>query len=460
MKLEDFYSETVKSLGLLIEDGFVMTPDVKKNKVLYVDKLPLVIPTKEHTDTLTENNNGIIKPIKTLFNPLRENEINGTSSSIKKMKSIVDIRLSYSISATFELLLKLVNDKDLQKKTSLDLKAFIGTLKEARTQNVKDIVTPATIEKWSKIYSNTLRSTSKGILHNYLKPGGVKDNVKYNRLCSVEFPLYNDLCKLKTKEKLRDVSLSKKEITVFKLIYEYIFPNIEVPGYYSVGSNDEKSPAFISLMKMYANVVTRLNEILESVKFVSEETYLSAKLNCTLTHKMIDAVGKFANELILIPVVSNNEVNKSTSVLLNKTADVNKAINQQPTVRSNTGGNARNILEKINNNNNMQPNQPTYNPTPQPVMEPIDTGGMTTAQKILYGNNPSLMQQHNQNVVKPMGINNMQVQQQQPMYNNVGPHDQTQGYGQPQMYNPYGVNQQQNYQQNYRSNVRPVGIKM
>lgn len=435
MSLMKFYTDALTSVDLNVtDDGFVKIQSGKRNQMVMVNKHPLVLPIKEQITSLNEvQEDGSLKVTKTLFNPLNEDVVKGESESLKKLKNMMDIKMSFTLNLIFNNLLKLGSDLDLQKKASLNLTSFISTLNKAKGRNVKVAVDENSIIKWNKIYEKNMISTAtKGLIHTYLKRGGVFNNNKYNCLATINFPAYKELLKLDKKPQMYGIKLRPKDVEVYKLVYEFIFKDINEKDSFMLGSNDKKSPGFISLFSMYIHIGERLNELLNDLAFIDKDIVKGGKVNLNLTLEDIEGCSKYGNELAMIP----SDLNASKKIQ-NRLLSNNK---QNQTTNTHGTVNLQNLLHGTPQNQVV-----TNQQIPTVVEEPlVDTTGMSTAQKILYGTSPRPnVQQH-----RPMGVNNVQSQQQVPM--NQIPLQQFQQ--QPQMNN---YQQQPVYQQ---SQQRPMGV--
>jgi len=451
MGLIKFYEDVLASVGLTVDkDGFILVPGEgdSTDKTILVGEKVLVLPTKDRLENLTSTIDGKVVVNNTIFNPLKEDPVKGESESLKKLKNIIDIRLSYSLATVIEHLLKLGADLELQKKASLNLTSFIGSLNSVRTGNMKNVIDDGTLTRWGNVYSAAINSTStKALLHMFLKKGGMLAGVKYNRLAVMTAPMYKELGKIDKNIPLYGVKLRPKDIEVFKLLYEYIFINIDNPEKYMVGSQDGTSPGFISLFELYIHVATRLNGLLKELMFIDKENVESGLLNIKVTVDDLKNLDRFSNELAIIP--SDLDVNRPARSLV---AEVPQQVPMTNAPQTTGKVTARSILEEQRKNalgQIQQANvmQNTMLPIQQnvPMEQPMN---MNPVKKILYGN-IAIPNGSNTGQARPIGINNIQamqqaqVMQQQPMMqpnmmqpNNMGMPNQ---YGMPQQ-RPMGVN--------------------
>ena len=443
--LNEFYEKVLLSTGLVVtEDGYVKAPLRGRSKVsdnITFNGKTLVLPLRQHFDTMTDIIDGKKELIKVIFNPLREDVIKGDSDSLVKLKSMIEVRLSHSLNNIFAAIISLALNKEKQKHMSLELTSLFASMKEAKNQNITNVIDENTLEKFKKIASTlVVPSNTKGIIHFYLKKGGMLNNVKYNRLAMSSFPLYDELDKYVKDGSVYGVKLRPKDVKVFKIIYEYIFNNINVKDYYTFGSTDKNSPGFISLFKLYISIVERLNELISMLEFTDEIDEF-AKMNLAITSEELDNIARFDRELAVIP--SDVDVNRSMDRLVG-----NSLVNE--TTKTADGKlDARSLL--YGNNYNQNQNIPVQQ-VHQNVAPVLDTSNMTVAQKILYGNDINRQQQqpmYPQQVIQPPMYGQPQgyvnpMQNQQPMYGQPVYQQQpivNPMYGQPQVMQPqvYGV---------------------
>ena len=298
----DFYKATLTSLGLITdEEGFIKVDNGDGTSiVLPIDGKSSVLPTKEHIATLfTEGEDGM-EVTKHLFNPLDENAVKGDSKSFTKIKDIAAIKIAFGIQTCGRLLLTLATNPDLQKKVSIQISKFLTSLSSAKKQNMKEIVDEKMIETWDNLFKK-YATTEKGIASIVSRKSAMYNGVKYNRLATFKHNLYEELLEIDQDTPICGIKLRTKDITVFKLVYEYILDTMNSEHVISVGSTDGYAPAFISLMELYTGIMTRLNAINRTLAHIDQEAADQAYIELTLTEEDIKGVGMYAAELKTIP---------------------------------------------------------------------------------------------------------------------------------------------------------------
>jgi len=463
MKLMDFYKKVLHSLGLEVsQDDFVQINLGGKPTMFTVNGKPMVLPTKEHIDTSIEpDENGNIMVTKVLFNPLNEDVIKGDSTSLKKVKDIAEKKLAHTFAAVGELLLTLASNPKLQKKTDMELNKFLIELNNVYDGKAKDKVDDKSVDTWSKMYAKSLKEpASKSFLKLYLKKNGRYDGNRYNRLAVASFPFYEMLLEADKTTPVYGYKLRIKDLAVYKLIYTYVFNMMDENHSVVVGSNDNESPGFISLFKLYIKLGTRMNKILKSLTNVNRELVKEATLPIEVSDKDLEKLNIFKSELFTIP--SELELNRQKAP---KQQTQQEVVQQQPTT--------------------YVPGMQQQVQAPQPTQTTVtENDTASTVHKILYGGAKPQVQQPVQPVyqqptvpayaqpappqnARPVGIN--QVQQpiagyQQPQYGQP-----MQQYAQPMMQQAqpmpqYGQPMQQQaqpmpqYAQPMQQQARPVGI--
>ena len=488
MNVIDFYKRVITSLKLsYTSDGFIQTSSSGVKKTISANNHPLVLPTKEHIDTSIDvdgDGNPVI--IKTLYNPLNENIIKRDTSSLEKTLSIVEITLGNSFAYIGELLLMLASDTKYQNKTSIEVNKFLISLNEIVNRDINSKVDDKSIELWGKMYAKSFETDSyKKFLKIFLKKNGKYAGDKFNRLAVCNFPAYDVLISDDVSE--FNLKLRKKDIVVFKLIYDYVFGSLkDVKNTINYGSNDGVSPAFISLFTMYLTIATRFNTVLKSLKHIDVDKYDSAFIKLDVTIDELDKLSKYSNDLYVIP--SELEINKmkahSVSSIANAESMISNAMNKQrPMVQGlvndmsnvnntvpeavvednnpmskalrNLNGRVLPTVDTIRNNINNGGMQGgiIHNPNMAPRQQPIQQGnpflnnGMMPQQQVAPQYYQQPMQQHNQ------FVNNGMIPQQQQYYQQ--PMQQPMQQGNPFLNNGM-IPQQQVAPQYYQQSMQPA----
>lgn len=429
-KLIDLYTNILTSYGLTVtKDGYVKSGD----STVAPEGKPLVLPTKENIDNIVViNGDGKPEVVKTLFNPMSEDPIKGMSASLKKLKSMTEIKLSYTLAAIGEMLLTLSSNKELQKKTNLEINKFLGRLQEAYNPGMKSVVDDKSVEYWGKLYE-LFQKSGKNSVSIFLKKNGSYGGKTYNRVCTVSFPIYDELVKLDKETPIMGIKLRNKDITVYKLIYQYIFEDMDDKGVVTYLSSDVNVPGLHALMQAYITIGKRCNAILKGLKNIDVELYDTASLPISFSIDNIVNYSEYEYELAVIP----NDI------------DINRSKNSA-TSSIKANNNVAEVLAKSSRPQVTQlPGLPTHAEHPQ-QQEPAK---LSALEKILGRNNQQqqvMPQQHFATINNPNAGYIMQQQMmpqgpgyiaQQPMYHQPMVMPGNQGYPvyQQPMYNPNDV---------------------
>lgn len=469
--LIEFYKDIISSIGLnTTDDGYIFAGSSEDRQLINHNGKMMVIPTKDHIDTMfTQNEDGKIVVGKVLFNPLREDELKGNSTSFNKAKYFIETKLGHSMYVAGELLLTLANKPDLQKKSSFEINKFLSKLNEANNTGIKELVDEKSISNWANIYKKILNSDN-GVVTIFSKKMGKIGSDTFNRTAVLRCDLYTELLTANNTIPVFDVKLRNKELIILKNMLEFLLPGIEEkPHTITVGSNDPESPAFISLMCLYIRIVTRLNKIITDLKKVDQELYESGYTNLSVTEEEISNSSIYKADVVLIPneVDSNRQIRQHENSL---TGAVNGPHNITNTTLPNSG----------NTNISGVPLNaplPQANTNPLADMDPVDrllceTGytpiSIKSEQPVVVP--PNFNQMGGGYMVQPIqrpplqGINmntmTMGMQQPMPQYPMINPAMQT--YSQGMMTNPVMGNYNNPYQPQvpYRPSLPPIrGIR-
>ena len=314
MSLIDFYKNVLTSLGLEEKDGYIYLKTSEGDSMPWVnDGKQIVLPTRKHlSKLLEEDEDGKIQVVRIPYNPLNEDVVKGDSISLEKTKLAVERMIGHNIGIVGELLLTLASDKVYQKNTKGEINNFLAAIVEAKGPNMKQIVDEKTIKKWIEIYEATLKAP-KGVISIYLKKGGIKDGDRFNRLAVTDSPLYEELIKAvesDDKEKyVYGVKLDRnKDSKILKALVEFILPDLNNNNCLEIGSNDNESPAFISLYRTYLKFTHRTNKLLGYLKGVSADVE-SLMTELPITEDDLTSLSIYKKELVLIP--NETDINRA-----------------------------------------------------------------------------------------------------------------------------------------------------
>lgn len=358
MTLMEFYRKVIENVGLYISSNDMIIPDEDDTTPVMRDGKPLVLPTKEHLNSVYEkDDDGNLVITKTLFNPLAEDIVKGDTTSLKAVKDFVETRLGYTIAGIGELLLILAADKTLQGKTSLKINKFLSSITEAQNTGIKKLVDDKTIDNWQKLYDNSI-DTSTTFVSIFLKKKGKYKGVEYNRLAVLNSGVYDELNNADKDPTILNVKLRNKDVTIFKLIFKYLLEDLDENSTVTLGSNDQDSPAFIALFKLYLNIMNRCQSILKDLEGIDDEAYDNLRIKYLLDSSTLDNISVFKQELIQLP--NDNDINRGM---------IQKSRLQMPTAQLSTQGPAKTVVTPQSQPVYQQPNTP-YPTEIQPLQQP------------------------------------------------------------------------------------------
>ena len=410
--LIDFYKQVVENMGLYVdEDGYIYNSSADDKVLIVNDGKPMVLPTREHIKSLyskDDDGNPIIT--KSLFNPLNEDVIKGDSPSFKKLKIFIERKLGHTFHLIARTLLILAENKALQRKTSLEVNKFLASTAEAISKGTKSVVDNKTIECWEKIYANSLKRPG-GIFSIVVKKQGKYETETYNRLAILGSNLYDELLEIDKEGSAYDVKLRPKDVIVFRKLFEFLLPDLDDNGTVNVGSNDDVSPAFITIMTMYIKLRSKWNKLVNQIKDIDKTIESSCYISNLITIRELEDLDVYTSELKTIP----NEID------LNRNVVAQQRVLNNPDVPADIL-NTNTVSRPISNINRF----PT---TPVPVQQPeMEDDPVRRA----LGGRPQPMSQQGF-----IGVNSIMNQQ---------PVQQYQQYAQPTMgMNPYIQQQPQQY---------------
>lgn len=355
--LIDFYQQVIENVGLSVDDeGYIYNISSEDDKIMITnDGKPMVLPTREHIKSIyskDDDGNPVIS--KSLFNPLNEDVVKGDSPSFKKLKIFIECRLNHVFYLICKGLLILAENKNLQRKTSLEINKFLASIGEASGKGIKSVVDGKTIESWDKMYSNSLKKPV-GIFNIVVKKQGKYEGETYNRLAILGSNLYDELLEIDREGTAYDVKLRPKEFIVFRKLFEYMLPDLDENGTVNVGSNDDVSPAFISLVAMYVKLRSKWNKIVSQIKDVDKTLESSCYVSNLITIRELEDLDAYSSELKTIP----NEIDLNRNMVSSQQRITDPGI---PTSVLNT-----NTVSKPISNMNRFPTAPV--PVQQPEVE-------------------------------------------------------------------------------------------
>ena len=288
-RLIEYYSNFILSLDCIIDDnGFISfrpNPAYPPEPITILGGKRLAIPTDFAMQHLYEGN---IVP----FHPLSEVIVMGQSTVIQTTRQIVNASLTQKILST---MLGICTGISKQVTMTAKQTDFVKNLEKVDEKTVKALI---------KLIDVIDPESPNRLINVFLKHGGILHDVQYKRICTVNFPLYQEL--LEAEDTVYGVKMRKQDVRILRTLLETIFPNIDTPNYYSYGTDTLVCPYFIALLGGFKNVVTELNRVSYKFKKIIEE------YTGTIPHVNVDFIDEIGDGTIFKDIIPPLDYNRGT----------------------------------------------------------------------------------------------------------------------------------------------------
>lgn len=285
MDLVQLYKAILESLGLQVSDNgnlHMVLGDTKVPCTISGEK-QLVLPFNELLKQgLGANQIG--------FHPLAESVVRGESPVLKKLRVLVNFRLTSVLSSLMDQLMAIAVNSDYHSKLSPTQAEFLSKLPDADEKTYKAL---------DKVLDSISTTGSNKFISVYLKRGGKLKNESFKRVAIAGFPINDDFDS--DQHQIFEVKMRVKDKASIKALFEYILPNTHQLEEYSAGSNSHTAPYFDALMQAYVKIAKRLNVIVHKYrKHLANAEEL--KIDVDWADELAD-LSKFRD---LIPVLEGN----------------------------------------------------------------------------------------------------------------------------------------------------------
>lgn len=189
------------------------------------------------------------------FHPLSENILRGESPILKKLRMLMNLRITYVASTLLSRLLEIGVDHDYHKKLSPTAAEFLS-----RIPNVDE----KTYKALDKILDSLELVGERRLVSIYLKRGGVFKDEKFTRVAVTSFPITDQF--EADGHEIFGVKMRGKDKESIKALFEYILPQADNLEVYSAGSNSSTAPYFHALCLAFIKVAKRLNSVVRIFK--------------------------------------------------------------------------------------------------------------------------------------------------------------------------------------------------
>lgn len=296
-KLLKIYQDVLKYCGMEADsDGFVSTVINDTRQPATIDGKRLVLPNKKQLSNATATD-------KMIFHPLCENTLREESAVIKKLKEIINIRLTYTFGIVCQSLLDIAASPSIHNKLTPDQTEMLVAVKDVDKTSLQHFI--------SIMVNGIKESPTKLFSSVYIKRGGSWKGKRYARVGVVTFPLYERL--LAKEDTIFNVKLRAKDYDIYQKLYSFIYPGIDSSTeQFNFGSNSEAAPNFEALLKSSVNLAARLNDVIMLFSSYIED-YEKLMFDGNWITDLEDISG-LSSEIRKIPLQAGNEGDHVTTM--------------------------------------------------------------------------------------------------------------------------------------------------
>lgn len=290
--LIELYKSILASVGMTSDtQGFVSTllPGSDSPKPFSVESKRLVLPTEEQLKQPDWSN-------RIGFHPLLQNLTGGESRVMEKfrdrMNSFSDFMLGMLLVDVAQLGVREEMHKDLTPAQA----AYLGPFSDADEKFVKLLTDLVATKRLTKKNFEFIRFS--------VIKGRIWEGQKRSRVAVLHFPLYEALPKENKPVTILGHKLRVVDVKMLRAMYEFLFPGIQEPGHYEIGSDSKIAPSLESLMALYARYVRAQNhaiDILAPVINTNSELLIVDDWQPDLAD-----VSKYLSDIRKIPLLEGN----------------------------------------------------------------------------------------------------------------------------------------------------------
>mgnify|MGYP000226916496 FL=1 len=284
--IQDFYENILNSLMLTVDKDGLISMDLEGNKFpSTINDKRMVLPTH---DVLRA------APWETqiAFHPLSENVYRGESPVLKKLKALVNFRLTTVITILMTELVSIAANKDYHEKLTPKQSELLDYIPKANDK---------TVDAYVKVLNASSSRGKHRLINIYLKHGGKYKNEDYSRVAVTSFPITEEFDN--DDKSIFGVKLpSQKDFKGFQALFDFILPNNRDLEAYSYGSRSMEAPYFDALMHAYVKVAKQLNKVTWLFR-----KHLENHEALMIDHKWEDALKDLSFFRGLIPGLQGND---------------------------------------------------------------------------------------------------------------------------------------------------------
>jgi len=391
--IHKFYTSILNYAGIEEKDTILVNKNQKLGDISINDK-PLSLPYFE----ILKNPDRV-----RVFHPLNENYTNPETDIFDIYKRRLTLELNLKFSHVFINCIRLASDIQLQQRIkSSKLIKLVSSIGDTD---------PSFVDSYLSLVKASQKVNNESFIFDiYLKKNGEINGTPYAAIGKVNFLLYTEINKAlddpNKDYKVFGYKLRKKDLLIFKNIFNVIFPNIDDSDKFLEHTDNKVFRYLNILLTTSYQIASRLNEIsslMDEVKDASIETEaVESDLDWSLMLEKLYTMTEEIRDISSQIDISVDQVNKlkvDESNVLNR-----PQLNPAPM--------------------SFNPQQTSYNQQPVASQQPIQsqTPRQLTPEEIIKGNlntpypQPMGMMQPmmNPNMMQPMMNPNM-AQYQQPM---------------------------------------------
>lgn len=307
MKALDYLDKIMDTICLSVDDDGIVVRQLDPNYIESlenVDGIPFIYPSNTNiinnlVDTTDPKHP---KVVAIPFNPTTESNIGPEISSHQGMREQMTAIYSYALYEAGVRLLHIIHNDSAVVDLGTDLQQFLANVKEGMNKNVRKIVNESSINKWKKL----LTQKDKDVIVLTCKQVKTDGN-NFSRNAKAYFPLMEEIMSTPNDKdgSILGVSLKSKEIALFQNIFRFLIDKAGDDFCYSVTSSDKQYSTYMSTMKLFLDIISRLDNV--STKLLSHldmDGMLYRPNRKKLTLDEIDMVSNFKKEWDNIPTDS------------------------------------------------------------------------------------------------------------------------------------------------------------
>lgn len=252
-ELLGFYTQVLSSLNIEVEDdaklvlampGVVDAKGAPVRLDAVVGGRAWVLPTRE-----------VLKasPWETqmAFHPLSENFVNADSATFNKLKSLVNVRLNMVLGQILVKMMEVAANPAQHKTLGAKASKFLKAVPEVKASTIKHLE--------AIIARSDLENATRRLVNVFVKRRAKLGAGVHLRGAMVNFPVRSELSGT---DKVFGETLSKKDREAIAGLFDYLLPDNEDLDTYSVGADSHVAPSFVALMKAFAVLAGRFNEVI------------------------------------------------------------------------------------------------------------------------------------------------------------------------------------------------------